>query len=226
MSYPTDITGESGLKFFGGISASISHELKNVLAIINENAGLLDDLTYMAQKGVPIDSLRLQSTAKRIQKQISRADDIIRNMNRFAHSIDTPRSTFDIHALMGSLIALTRKMPDLKGITVSLQPAPAPVTITTSPFFLQTLLWHVLSFAVGVAGDSKAVVMDVTESETGVRISFGHLDALSTDNADGFPGETETALISALGAHFSVDDKAGSIMLALPSGSSAGSVEK
>ena len=35
---------DGGLFFFGKMSASISHELKNVLAIINENAGLAEDL--------------------------------------------------------------------------------------------------------------------------------------------------------------------------------------
>ena len=32
-----------GFQFFGKMSASISHEIKNALAIINENAGLLED---------------------------------------------------------------------------------------------------------------------------------------------------------------------------------------
>jgi hypothetical protein len=34
----TNTPAEEGLKFFGRISTSISHELKNALAIINENA--------------------------------------------------------------------------------------------------------------------------------------------------------------------------------------------
>ena len=36
--------GETGLRFFGKINSSISHEMRNVLAIINENAGLMKDL--------------------------------------------------------------------------------------------------------------------------------------------------------------------------------------
>ena len=61
MGVQPDIIAETGLQFFGRISASISHELKNVLAIINENAGLLEDLTSMADRGKPIDSARLKA---------------------------------------------------------------------------------------------------------------------------------------------------------------------
>ena len=45
-----DSIGGSGLQFFGKVSASISHELKNVLAIINENAGLLEDPRAMLNR--------------------------------------------------------------------------------------------------------------------------------------------------------------------------------
>ena len=44
MSANRDSASELGLDFFGNMTASISHELKNALAIVNENAGLLGDL--------------------------------------------------------------------------------------------------------------------------------------------------------------------------------------
>ena len=46
-------SAKPGLQFFGKVSASIAHEIKNVLAIINENAGLLEDLTFAARKERP-----------------------------------------------------------------------------------------------------------------------------------------------------------------------------
>ena len=54
MSAKLEIVTESGLQFFGKMTASISHEIKNVLAIINENAGLLEDLALMADRGAEI----------------------------------------------------------------------------------------------------------------------------------------------------------------------------
>ncbi|MBW2430934.1 MAG: sensor histidine kinase, partial [Deltaproteobacteria bacterium] len=59
MGEKPEIMAETGLQFFSQISASISHEIKNVLAIINENAGLMEDFTLMEDRGIPIDAARL-----------------------------------------------------------------------------------------------------------------------------------------------------------------------
>ena len=95
MGQEIENTTAAGLQFFGQISASISHELKNVLGIINENAGLLEDLTFMADRGVPLDPVRLKAMAESVKKQVGRANAIIGNMNRFAHSADRSYCTVD-----------------------------------------------------------------------------------------------------------------------------------
>ena len=215
MKHSPDILGNTGLKFFGKISASISHELKNVLAIINESAGLLDDLAIMAPKGVPIDPIRLQTTAKRIQHQVLRADEIIQKMNRFSHTIDRDLHTVDIHDLLTSLLGLTKRLADMKGVAVSLSPKAAPVIMTTSPFFLKTLLWHLLDFAMGMLGESKTMPISVVKIEQTVEIRITQLDGLQTNQMDNFPGEMETALISSFGGELLLGG--GSLLLKLPS---------
>ena len=51
---------EMELSFFGTISASVSHELNNVLSIINEYAGLLDDLVTADKKGIPFENEKIK----------------------------------------------------------------------------------------------------------------------------------------------------------------------
>jgi len=60
MGAKLETDAETGLQFFGKMTASISHEIKNVLAIINENAGLLEDLALMADGGAEIEPQRLK----------------------------------------------------------------------------------------------------------------------------------------------------------------------
>jgi signal transduction histidine kinase len=216
MENSPDVIGKAGLAFFGKISVSISHELKNALSIINESAGLLEDLTLMAQKGASIDPFRLLSTAKRIQQQVGRSDQIIQNMNRFSHSIDRPFDHLDIRDLLACLLAITRRITDMKGVTVSYAPGNSPIFITTAPFFLMMLLWHLLEFAIGQVGDSKTVVGVVTKAQDSVEIRFTCPDALITDKKEGFPDEAQIALIRALGA--TISSGAGGILLSLPAG--------
>ena len=69
--------GNAGLEFFGKVSASISHDIKNVLAVINENAGLLEDFCLMAEKGKPLDPSRLKRLALDVKEQVRRGDGIV-----------------------------------------------------------------------------------------------------------------------------------------------------
>ena len=54
------------LAFFGKVNASISHELKNIMAIISETAGLMNDLMQMAAGGDHIESEMLMNGSKDI----------------------------------------------------------------------------------------------------------------------------------------------------------------
>ncbi|WP_054693217.1 hypothetical protein [Desulfosarcina cetonica] len=98
-----------GVRFFGEISASISHELKNVLAIVNENAGLLDDMVRMSEQGLCLAPERVSRAALSIIRQVARGDRIIKNMNRFAHSADLPREDLDIREVVDFIPELTAR---------------------------------------------------------------------------------------------------------------------
>ena len=51
---------------------------------MNENAGLMSDHLMMAQKGVPPDIDRFSEIVQRIEKQIVRADGIVKSFNNFS----------------------------------------------------------------------------------------------------------------------------------------------
>ena len=99
---------ETELQFFGKMTASISHEIKNVMAIINESAGLLEDYTLMVEKGLPIDPLKLKVVARRVTKQIQRADDITKNMNSLAHSVDHFQKSVDLGEILELAVGLSK----------------------------------------------------------------------------------------------------------------------
>jgi light-regulated signal transduction histidine kinase (bacteriophytochrome) len=83
MSREIDFKNNDDLAFFGKVNASISHELKNILAIISEAAGLLQDLTEMAAKGKKIELEMLQTCSQDIIEEIQRGFATIKQMNKF-----------------------------------------------------------------------------------------------------------------------------------------------
>jgi len=215
MGQKPDIIAETGLQFFGRISASISHEIKNVLAIVNENAGLLEDLTLMADRGKPIDPARLKIMAAAVKKQVERADGIIKNMNRFAHSIDQTITTVELNETINLLVGLTARFAVMRGVQVDLQLPENTVTFQTAPFFLMTLLWLCLDFSMSASGDEKRVELVAEETGNGVRIQFRRLASLSEALLETFPSDREKNLLAVLGAALTAEPERGEVVLQL-----------
>jgi len=213
MSWNWEVISETGLQFFGKMSASISHEMKNVMAIINENAGLLEDLTVMAEKGMPIDPQRLRTQASRIMKQIRRGDDIIKGMNRFAHSVDEPWRQVELNDTLGLMCTLSGRFASMRGVILELEPPSTQVPIITNPFLLQNLIWLCLDFAMGSTGTGKMVVLRAEKIEREAKIRLSKLQDLAKRETGSFPGEREIALLQALKADLVIQKELGELHL-------------
>jgi C4-dicarboxylate-specific signal transduction histidine kinase len=76
--------------FIARLTASATHELRNVLAVIKESAGLIDDLLAAApgHPGANVDKLR--HAERRIDAQVGRGAELLANLNRLAHGLDHP----------------------------------------------------------------------------------------------------------------------------------------
>ena len=211
-----ELIGERGFQFFGKISASISHEIKNVLAIINENAGLLKDLVYMAEKGNEIDPQRLQRVSDLIAKQVQRADTIVKNMNVFAHSVDDTTKTINVNDVIDTVLALSTRFADMKGVSLENRLTPAEPVITTKPFLLENLIWLCLDFSMDMAGAKGTIFVESQKEEDKVIISYSGLNTLGSQTEVLFPSEQEKALLHALDGKINTDTVQQKIEIVLP----------
>ncbi len=216
MKVDWSVTGPSGIGFFGKVTASISHELKNALAIVNENAGLLEDFVLMAEKGLDIDPDRLATIATRISGQIGRADMIVRNLNSFAHTVDQELCPVDINSNLELTCALVSRIVAMNAMAVSVQKSSQAIEISTSPFLLQHLVSAILfSIAMAVEQDAE-IVLRPEQSDSGVvvriecvsgQVEWGKLD---------FAAENQVvALLDALCASVSVKLEDSTVLLGL-----------
>jgi C4-dicarboxylate-specific signal transduction histidine kinase len=216
MTNKPDLIGEAGLQFFGRMSASISHELKNALAIINENAGLLGDYIHMMGKGMSVEPERFKKIAGRIEAQTRRADAIIKNLNQFAHSVDIPAKSVDLNEIIDLSVALHRRPADMRQVELDPRPSESAVAVTTNPFLLLNLLGLMMaqSFQAVPGGGAMTISVGLTQSEA--EIGFGGLERLADVPADQFPGEQANALLTALGAKAIIESEACRIVVRLP----------
>ena len=169
MTGRLDTVGENSLQFYGKISASMSHDIKNALAIINENAGLLDDFTLMADQGVPFDPERLKTLAAKIAKQVGRANEIAKNMSRLAHSLDQPLTAVDLNETLHLLTALISRISKMRNVTMGIRESSSAVTVETFQFLLMTLIWYLLDCAVE-SGEVTSITVSAEDRKDGARI--------------------------------------------------------
>lgn len=163
-----------GLHFFGNMTASISHELKNALAIVNENGGLLGDLALLMEKGRPLDPERLKTISGNIRRQVQRADDIIRRLNRFAHSAHESATTTNVFEILEFTTALAARLATMKGVTMTVVQG-APVPLETRPFLLENMLWLCLKHLFVLADGSQSVefAAEATGADVLIGLRFG-----------------------------------------------------
>ncbi|WP_320169194.1 sensor histidine kinase [Maridesulfovibrio sp.] len=181
------------LVFFGQISAAISHDLKNVLAIINEDAGLLHDFSLMAAQGMELDPERLGRVAGKIQNQVRRGDTIIKNMNRFAHSVDKAECEVNYSELAALVISLLTRMASRKCVTVTLAES-GPVMGKGDPFVIQMLIARCLENCMDCAGKDEGLSVAAAGSDgTGSVEIAGLVEEIPAEVLDGLKDIAENA---------------------------------
>jgi len=214
MTAQYDGIGGSGLQFFGKVSASISHELKNVLAIINENAGLLEDLTFAARRGAPIDPDKLDRTVQNFAKQIHRADEILKNMNRFAHSVDQFECRVDLHDLVVLVANLAARKAAMGRILIETKAPAQPIQFIGNPFLLENLVWLCLELAIAATGSGRTLTLIPEKTATGILLHISGIDGLGeplpVHDAAGLE-----AVRAALGAGMATDPAGNTLTLRL-----------
>ncbi|QTA82931.1 Uncharacterized protein dnl_53170 [Desulfonema limicola] len=203
------------LQFFGRVSASVSHDFKNALAVINENAGLLQDLVLMSEKGIPLNPERVKAVAEKVRERVSIADSMVKNFNKFTHSVDTHVIEIELIEYIELLVELSRRTASKYGTAVLFNRPQTQVMIKTSPFYLTCLCWHCLEAAMKSGENTKTISIIIETAEDGIRICF----VSSKDKfniPDTFPGNMETYLLNTLNAVYSADNNGGKIFLLFP----------
>jgi hypothetical protein len=128
-----DNVEEMVLRFFGRVAAGFTHELKNVLAIVKETAGLMEDLLAMMPEGTFPQQPKFQRTVTTILEQVARGVDLSSKMNQFAHSPDQSLTQVDLNAMAAQVALLAERFARLKGVSLSTAAAERPVVILSCP---------------------------------------------------------------------------------------------
>jgi len=166
--YPAD----TELKFFGSITASVTHELNNVISIINQTGGLLEDLLAGTPQNQSIAPDRLHKIAEKIIFQTERGVNIIRRLNSFAHSTDQTVSAIDLGEILENLGALMERFALLKGVSLTTESSGGSFELITNPFKIQQVTFLAFKEILSAAQKGDSVALALEEAESKVRIGI------------------------------------------------------
>jgi signal transduction histidine kinase len=178
MGSAKDLFQYESLAFFGKVNASISHELKNVMAIISETAGLLGDLSDLASTGSSVPPDMLDSCTTSIIEEIQRGFSTIRQMNRFAHSVDTPAQSVNLMDVIDLVVNLADYL-SFSGKTRIIPCEDNKPTALTCPFLLQAVVYQALVYTFENTGRGAEITISIQpKNDQTWRIIFSGFNAI------------------------------------------------
>jgi C4-dicarboxylate-specific signal transduction histidine kinase len=167
--------------FMGQITAGVTHEFKNVLAIIKESAGLLEDLISLAKDGAPPSKEKCMRTLNRISEQVSRGVALSTNLNSFAHTCDEETTAIELNVAITQAAFLCARQARLKGMTLSALPYDKTLSVLTDPLAFQMLLFQCVDLLLGVAQSGSVIALRLEEGN-GNRVIIAIQDQSSEPN--------------------------------------------
>lgn len=208
--------------FMGRIAAATTHELKNILAIIKETLGLLEDLlTFSSGEEVSIEQYQqwLRKALNTVTDQVARGISLVQYFNRFAHIPDHPVLQINVRNSIQHLITLCAHLIRLKQVKIEQDGSPegADIPLVTCPLYFYMVIFAVLDRLMNQlpAGSNVVVRADSVENNN-VAVSFKILIPEGKSPKDSIfePASFSIELLlDSIGAGLSFDEDNGIIKL-------------
>ena len=163
---------QHGFGCSGAITASLSHEINNVLATINELSGLLGDFFHAANQGAPLNVERLEKTTQRIAGQVQRGRELVKRLNAFAHTTDEGQGAVVLNETVEAMTTLCRRFGQLRQVELETGLPKASPRIEGNAFDLQHLVFRCLQILLDASRPGDVVRIDVEPQDDGARLVF------------------------------------------------------
>jgi len=155
------------ITMLGKIAAGMTHELKNVLAIINESAGLVGDIcTHGGKDFQHMD--KVERAVGSIKKQIDKGADITTKFNVFAHCMDTERCQVTANEMVEQVVFLMDRFARQKQIELRSKPMRKDKGFTTNPVHLLLSLCIYVDFYLSGLTEAKRITLIPAKSREGI----------------------------------------------------------
>jgi signal transduction histidine kinase len=164
----------------GRLAAGIAHEINNPLAIINEKAGLIQDL-FMIKEQYKQDTKLLGLIAS-IVSSVERCSVITRRLLSFARQNDATTTRVNLHKIITEVLSFLGKEPEYRSIAICIDIEEGVSDIVTDKGKLQQVLLNIIK-------NGFAAVEDGGHLWIKARMLEGAVEVTIQDDGCGIPQE-------------------------------------
>lgn len=155
-----DTSAHKPVAFFGRIAANLTHEVKNILAIIQESAGLMEDIIAISPLSSDQHQEKFNNAMESIKTQLHRGMDLTTRFNRFAHLPDREQAEVDLAEVVPQLCILAERFARLKHIALTADAPPGKgICVTTKPVWLYMTLFFSVESCLTVLPANSAIAV-------------------------------------------------------------------
>jgi C4-dicarboxylate-specific signal transduction histidine kinase len=168
--------------FIAKITASTTHEVRNVLAIVKESAGLIGDMVRSRGRREPLKEDKLLRSVSRIDAQVARGAELLTNLNRFAHSLDQDQERIDLNEGAQRVASLCERFARQMRQEVVVQGRDEAVTIVASSLRFQMTLFAAVECCLdAMPGPGKVIVAPGRHHERPAVQITGQVDGIPAE---------------------------------------------
>ena len=173
--------------FFGKITAGITHEIKNVLAIIQESSGLMEDILDVTEDGTFPHKDKFIKSVNRIHRQIQRGIDITSRLIRFAHTPDHCPASLDLNEIAEQMVLLASRFARLKNVVLESSPSDPPLIIKSDPVSLEMALFESIEILFNITDSGGKITLSPRKIQNKCILCIGYENTVSAK--EDFPAQ-------------------------------------
>lgn len=145
--------------FIGKITGGATHEMNNVLAIIKESSGLMEDFILMTKPEQLPQRERMLNVLAKISAQIARGVDLSNRLNSFSHGVRDRSTSHELTKSVTDIVALNQRFARSKKVTLTTLPSDTHIYVAMSPLQLQIAVFTCLECLLNLVGPGAIITL-------------------------------------------------------------------
>ena len=208
--------------FIGKLTAGATHEIRNVLSVIKESTGLMDDLMEMREPDSFPHAEKFKRMIRNILGQIERGSVVVKALNTLAHATDERRRTVDAGQVVECQIVLYERFCRGKGVTLSLNRSTEPAHLVTDPVRLHGAVGAAIDFLLERAPGGSGITVSYRGAQDLVSFELSLTSEGDASQGNDFvevSGETwhsARSIVESLGGSIEVNASEHSVRMTFP----------